>query len=164
MKILTDKCGPWLMQCRNQRSREILKSYSRLLKMNTPVSPWIFALKSWRPKEWFYTSSYPETSLTMLSTMHCGIVKGGRSLVPTPFPLVSDSLGHPHVTENDWRQNCTRQVFFTFVGNYDKCIANEARNTSLLYYMSRGQKRAFTTQGFLNTTLIIESRTRSILS
>ena len=62
--------------------------------------------------------------------------KRRRSLVPTPFPLVSDSLGHPHVTENDWRQNCTRQVFFfTFVGNYNKCIANEARNTSLLYLL-----------------------------
>ena len=108
------------------------KSYSHLQKMKIPVSPGIFALKSWRPKEWFYTSSYPETSLTMLSTKHCGTVKDERSLVPTPFefPLVSDSLGHPHVTENDWRQNCTRQVFFTFFGNYDKCIANEARNTS----------------------------------
>ena len=70
----------------------------------------------------------------MLSTKHCGTVKGGRSLFPTPLPLVSDSLGHPHVTENDWGQNGKRQVFFTFFGNYDiKYIANEARNTSLLY-------------------------------
>ena len=73
----------------------------------------------------------------MLSTKHCGTVKDGRSLVPTPFefPLVSDSLGHPHMTENDWQQNCTRQVFFTFVSNYDKFIANEARNTSFLYLL-----------------------------
>ena len=130
------KCGLWLRQSGNQRSREILKSYSRLLKTKTPVSPRTFALKSWRPKEWFYTSLYPETSLTMLSPKHCGTVKGRRRLVPTPFPLVSDSLGHPHVTENDWRQNGTRQVFFTFFGNYDiKCITNEARNTSLLYLL-----------------------------
>ena len=61
--------------------------------------------------------------------------KGERSLVPTPFPLVSDSLGHPHVTENEWGQNCPRQVFFTFVGNYDEFIANEAHNTSLLYLL-----------------------------
>ena len=61
--------------------------------------------------------------------------KGERSLVPTHFLLVSDSLGHPHVTENDWRQNCTGQVFFTFVSNYDKYIANETRNTSLLYLL-----------------------------
>ena len=75
-----NKCGSWLRQCRNQRSRKILKTYSRLLKMKTPVSPRTFALKSWRPKEWFYTSLYPETSLTMLSAKHCGTVKGGRSL------------------------------------------------------------------------------------
>ena len=42
--------------------------------------------------------------------------------------------------------------------------ALQMRPIILLCYMSRGQKRAFTTQGFLNTTLIIESRTRSILS
>ena len=39
------------------------------------------------------------------------------------------------MTENDWRRNCTRQVFFTFVGNYDKYIVNETRNTSLLYLL-----------------------------
>ena len=33
------------------------------------------------------------------------------------------------------QQNCTRQVFFTFVSNYDKFIANEARNTSFLYLL-----------------------------
>ena len=71
----------------------------------------------------------------MLSAKHCGTVKGRRRLVPTPFPLVSDSLGRPDVTENDWGQNGTRQVFFTFFGNYVKCIANEARNTSLLYLL-----------------------------
>ena len=87
------------------------ETYSRLQKMKTPVSPRTFALKSWRPKEWFYTSSNPEASLTMLSPKHCGTVKGRRSLVPTPFPLVSDSLGHPDVTENDWGQNGKRQVF-----------------------------------------------------
>ena len=69
----------------------------------------------------------------MLSPKHCGTVKGRRSLVPTPFPLVSDSLGSPDVTENDLGQNGTRQVFFSLIGNYDiKYIANEAGNTSLL--------------------------------
>ena len=71
------KCDLWLRQSGNQRSRKILKLYSRLLKMKTPVSPQTFALKSWPPKEWFYTSSYPETSLTMLSPKHCGTVKAG---------------------------------------------------------------------------------------
>ena len=61
--------------------------------------------------------------------------KGERNRVPIPFALVSEYLGHPHVTEKDWGQNCTRQVFFTFVDNYDEYIANEAHNTSLLYLL-----------------------------
>ena len=121
-----------MSQSAKQKDSQIILTFTE--NKHTRVS-WDFRFKKLTTKGVILTSSYPETSLTMLSANHCGTVKGGRSLVPTPFPLVSDSLGHPHVTENEWRQNCTSQVFFTFFGNYDKCIANEARNTSLLYLL-----------------------------
>ena len=112
MKILTDKCRPWFMQCPNQRSRKILKSYSRLLKMNTPVSPWIFALKSWRPKEWLYTSSYPENSLTILSAKHCGTVKA-REVSSQPPSLLSQTLSDIHTWQRTTGGRTARGKFFS---------------------------------------------------
>ena len=37
----------------------------------------------------------------MLSTKHGGTVKGEGSLVPTPFPPISDSLGHTQLIDKD---------------------------------------------------------------
>ena len=61
--------------------------------------------------------------------------KGREKSRPDPFP---SCLRLSRTSTRDRERLVAEQheaSFFTFVGNYDKCIANEARNTSLLYLL-----------------------------
>ena len=56
--------------------------------------------------------------------------KLGLCKSPTPFPRRSDSLGHTRLTSKDPGVKTARgEVFFTIVGNCNKCNLNEVRHT-----------------------------------
>ena len=116
-----------MSQSAKQKDSEIILTFTE--NENTSVS-WDFRFKKLTTKGVILYFLVPRNLSDCVKPKALWDCKRPVKSGPTPFPLVSDSLGHPHVTENDWGQNCTRQVFFTFFGYYDRCIANEARNTS----------------------------------
>ena len=63
----------------------------------------------------------------LLNAKHGGTVKGERSLVPAPYPLVSGSLGHTASDKERFGPEQYVARFFTIVDNYDRFNANERR-------------------------------------
>ena len=119
-----------MSQSAKQKDSEIILTFTE--NENTSVS-WDFRFKKLTAKGVILYFLVPRNLSDYVKPKALWDCKRPVKSRPDPFP---SCLRLPRTSTRDReRLNCTRQVFFTFVGNYDKCIANEARNTSLLYLL-----------------------------